>query len=187
MSASSYSGLGAPTDPKDATVTVHTLRVSHLEKIQNLLVRGDRRTAFQYAADEKLWAHAMVIASSIDKESWKEVVSEFIHTELANPGVTTALPVRGTLKPTMAGGYEGLKVAYSLYAGHGAASSEFGALERNLYFTKRNSPRTLTSEASGQWCLTFATPFFFSYSDDPCFPTTTSTTIHPTGCSLQMG
>lgn len=122
VSATSFPGIGTPSDPGDHVIAAHTLRASHLDKIQNLLVRGDRRAAFQYAADEKLWAHAMVIASSIDKESWKDVVSEFLHTELASSPVQPSISIRGAIKPSPSGGHEALKVAYSLYAGHGAAS-----------------------------------------------------------------
>ena len=63
-------GFSVPTrdkvaNPNDPAIAVHTLKASHLDKIQKLLLRGERRAAYQYAADEKLWAHAMVIASSI--------------------------------------------------------------------------------------------------------------------------
>ncbi|KAH8106975.1 Sec23-binding domain of Sec16-domain-containing protein [Cristinia sonorae] len=94
----------------DSPISVNTLRSAHLDKIQEYLIRGERRLAFQYAADEKLWAHAMVIASSIDRDAWKEVVREFIQAEL-------------TINSSAAG-RESLRVAYSLYAGHGAASVE---------------------------------------------------------------
>ncbi|KAJ3551916.1 hypothetical protein NM688_g4435 [Phlebia brevispora] len=110
-------------DANDSTIVSHTLRASHLEKIQQLLLRGDRRGAYQYAADEKLWAHAMILASSIDKEAWKEVVTEFVRTELA--GQEGALvSSAGSLGEgqVVATGREPLKVAYSLFAGHGSAA-----------------------------------------------------------------
>jgi hypothetical protein len=69
-----------------------------------------------------MWAHAMIIASSIDKEAWKEVVNEFIRSELSSQSVadTTAPGRRDTMPPGT--GREPLKVAYSLYSGQGAAS-----------------------------------------------------------------
>lgn len=110
-------GLSA-FDPHDRVLSVHTVRSSALDKIQGLLARGERTTAYRYALDERLWAHAMVIASSIDKEAWKEVVNDFIRSELSSQD-GTGPNQRDTIPGT---GREPLKVAYSLYAGQGAAS-----------------------------------------------------------------
>ena len=110
----------------DATVAVHTVRTSNLDKIQHLLLRGDRHGAYQYAADEKLWAHAMVIASSIDKEAWKEVVNEFVRSELTSKDSGVLKGTIGSMVETkaIATGREPLRVAYSLFAGHGPASGK---------------------------------------------------------------
>ncbi len=106
----------------EAPISVSILRSSALDKIEEFLLRGDRRQAYQYAAEEKLWAHAMVIASSIDKESWKEVVHDFLRTEL---------PVKEELDNTshLSNGHasspknrESLRVAYSLFSGQGPAA-----------------------------------------------------------------
>ncbi|KZT09428.1 uncharacterized protein LAESUDRAFT_735142 [Laetiporus sulphureus 93-53] len=107
----------------ESPMAVHTLKPSNLDKIQEYLLRGDRRAACHYASDEKLWAHAMVIASSIDKETWKEVVTEFVRTELASTdsrSVTqTSIPGE---KARLSDGRESLRVAYSLFSGKGPAS-----------------------------------------------------------------
>lgn len=121
-------------DSIDFPISTHTLRASHLEKIHSLLVRGERRAAFQYAADEKLWAHAMVIASSIDKDAWKEVVGEFVRTELATKD-TESLPSGGRIgKPASTGRHEPLRVAYSLFAGQGAAAGKLVRGSFRSYF-----------------------------------------------------
>ncbi|KAI0031714.1 Sec23-binding domain of Sec16-domain-containing protein [Vararia minispora EC-137] len=99
--------LGLGSDPNDAVLSTVTVRASALERIQEHLIRGDRRAAYNYALDERLWAHAMVIAGSIDRDAWKEVVNEFVKAELGGPGNK---------------GREGLKMAYSLFSGQGAAS-----------------------------------------------------------------
>lgn len=78
-----FSSLPGFSEPSESAISVTTLRPSTLDKIQDFLLRGERRKAYHYALDEKLWAHAMVIASSIDKEAWKEVVNEFLKNELA--------------------------------------------------------------------------------------------------------
>ncbi|KAF8077931.1 Sec23-binding domain of Sec16-domain-containing protein [Lyophyllum atratum] len=118
--ASAYSALpGFSSDSHESAISVTTLRPSTLDKIQGFLLRGERRQAYHYALDEKLWAHAMVIASSIDKEAWKEVVGEFLRTEL---GTATAPqnPIDQSLPPS--NGRESLRAAYSLFSGQGAAA-----------------------------------------------------------------
>jgi hypothetical protein len=107
-------------DARDRVLSVHTVKASALDTIQGLLAKGERRAAYRYALDEHLWAHAMIIASSIDKEAWKEVVNEFIRSELNAQGVTDSTGPDATASGT---GREPLKVAYSLYSGQGAASS----------------------------------------------------------------
>jgi hypothetical protein len=64
----------------------------------------------------------MIIASSIDKEAWKEVVNEFIRSELNTQGVADSTGPDATASGT---GREPLKVAYSLYSGQGAASGAY--------------------------------------------------------------
>ncbi|KAI0273647.1 Sec23-binding domain of Sec16-domain-containing protein [Gloeopeniophorella convolvens] len=115
--------LSLPTlDPHDRVLSVQTVRSSSLNKIQEFLTRGDRRAAYHFALDERLWAHAMVIASSVDKDAWKEVVNEFIRSDL-NSQDTADTTSSGHRDPASLGiGREPLKVAYSLYSGQGAAS-----------------------------------------------------------------
>lgn len=124
----SYSNLGLPmADLGETPISVSTLRPSALVKIQEFLLRGERRHAYHFALDEKLWAHAMIIASSIDKEAWKEVVNEFLRSEL---GVKTDGPRQSTFRrsseasSTATNGREWLRVAYSLFSGQGPAASE---------------------------------------------------------------
>ncbi|KAH9946034.1 Sec23-binding domain of Sec16-domain-containing protein [Epithele typhae] len=111
--SNAYSMSSALPNTQNQTVVKTVVRSSHLDKIQDLLARGDRRGACHYAADEKLWSHALLIASSIDKECWKEVVTEWIRAELVSEpgqGETTTVP------------REPLRVAYSLFGGNGAAA-----------------------------------------------------------------
>ncbi|PIL24083.1 hypothetical protein GSI_13834 [Ganoderma sinense ZZ0214-1] len=109
---SNYSSL-TPALPNlaDQVVSQSSVRGSQLDKISDFLARGDRRGACHYAADEKLWAHALLIASSVDKECWKDVVTEWIRAELV-----PAQPQDGK------NGREPLRVAYSLFGGNGAAA-----------------------------------------------------------------
>lgn len=121
-------GLLGAAAASEASLAVTMLKPSHLEKIRDLLLRGERRQAYHYALDEKLWAHAMVIASSINKEAWQEVANEFIKSELGlrvSSGSSGADRNRsGSVSgpPSGSNGYESLRAAYSLYAGHGASA-----------------------------------------------------------------
>ena len=124
--ADGFGALGSLAS-NETPVSVTTLKPSALEKIQEFLVRGERKQACHYALDEKLWAHAMVIASSTDRDAWQEVVKEFIRAELGSqeagddkPRPTG--PRRGSLPTPTSNGRESLRVAYSLFAGQGAAS-----------------------------------------------------------------
>jgi hypothetical protein len=121
MSATHFSS----TDAYDAPIAVSTLHPSALDKIQDFLLRGDRRKAYHFALDRKLWAHAMIIASSIDKDAWKEVATEFVKTEL---GVRQGLTSKST--PDISNvGRAPLRVAYSLYSGQGAAAGSYSVFD----------------------------------------------------------
>lgn len=93
-------------------MTNYSVRPSQLDKIQNYLICGERKRAVQYALDHKLWAHAIIIASSIDQENFKSTVLDFVRSEL-----NSASPSESS------NGREGLRVLYSLFAGSGAAAS----------------------------------------------------------------
>ncbi|KAG9002395.1 hypothetical protein FRB93_011512 [Tulasnella sp. JGI-2019a] len=97
-----------------AAAVTYQVKPGALDKLQEHLLRGERQLAYRHALDEKLWAHAMLISSSMDKDAWKEVASEFIRTEL---GVDAT---RAAVDPS--NGRESLRVAYSLFAGQGAAA-----------------------------------------------------------------
>ncbi|KAI6150749.1 Sec23-binding domain of Sec16-domain-containing protein [Pisolithus tinctorius] len=107
----------------ESPVSVTATRPSALDKIQEFLVRGERRQAYHYALDEKLWAHAMIISSGIDKEAWKEVVSEFLKAELGVHDPQHALVAGGNDNmPPRTSGRECLRVVYSLFSGQGPAA-----------------------------------------------------------------
>ena len=67
----------------------------------------------------------MLIASSVDTQAWKEVVKEFLQSELTlrPPRHIPDSRSEGPVLP--ANGRETLRVAYSLFAGHGAAAGEW--------------------------------------------------------------
>ncbi|KIM29016.1 hypothetical protein M408DRAFT_16038 [Serendipita vermifera MAFF 305830] len=91
---------------RDSSIT-YQVKGSSLDRLQDLLTRGERRAAYQFALDEKLWSHALLISSSMDKEAWKEVAHEFIKAEL------------NLSADQSASGRESLRLAYGLFAGDG--------------------------------------------------------------------
>lgn len=99
----------------NAPFTTYAVTPSNLDMITEFLLRGERRKAVKYALDHKLWAHAFVISSCVDTDCWKEVVAEFLRSELVPPidGSSPGLD-----------GREGLRVAYSMFAGLGGDSGE---------------------------------------------------------------
>lgn len=76
-----------------------------------------------YALDQKLWAHAMVIASSIDKDAWKEVVNEFIQTELGRQEEAPVTAHPGS-SDSQSSGRDSLRVAYRFFSGQAAGAGE---------------------------------------------------------------
>lgn len=128
-----YSGGALSNASFEQPISVTSLRPSALKKIEELLMRGERKQAYVYALDQKLWAHAMVIASSIDKEAWKEVVNEFIQTELGSHEEHSQQPLSAhsassftsatdSQAASQSSGRDGLRVAYKFYSGQGAAA-----------------------------------------------------------------
>ena len=59
--------------------------------------------------DENLWAHALIIASCVNKDLWKEVVTGFVKHEMSAQ--------KGDAFES--NGRESLRVLYSLFAGQG--------------------------------------------------------------------
>ncbi|KAE9391652.1 hypothetical protein BT96DRAFT_888541 [Gymnopus androsaceus JB14] len=115
---SAYMGLSGASSTNETPISITTLRPSALDKIEGFLLRGERRQAYHFALDQKLWAHAMIIASGIDKDAWQEVVNEFLKTELPSQAASTpSSPTKGAVA-----GREGLRVVYSLLSGQGAKS-----------------------------------------------------------------
>ncbi|KAJ5657608.1 uncharacterized protein N7484_001257 [Penicillium longicatenatum] len=59
------------------------------EELRNHLLLGEREKAVWAAVDRRLWGHAMVIASTMEKNIWKQVVQEFVRREVRSSGGKT--------------------------------------------------------------------------------------------------
>jgi hypothetical protein len=57
-----------------------------VENLRKLLTTGDREKAVWHAVDQRLWAHAMLLSSTLNKDIWKQVVQEFVRKEVKKVG-----------------------------------------------------------------------------------------------------
>lgn len=68
--------------PLDATSSSDSADSKSLTSIRDNLLLGEREKAVWSAADNRLWGHAMIIAQTLDKAVWKQVVQEFVRREI---------------------------------------------------------------------------------------------------------
>lgn len=86
-------GHVSKTDPVDPVTT---------ESIRKHLLRGEREKAVWLAVDNRLWSHALLISSTLDRTVWKQVVQEFVRQEVKVIGANT----------------ESLAAVYEIFAGN---------------------------------------------------------------------
>ena len=60
-----------------------------IKEIHSNLLQGEREKAVWYAADQGLWAHAMLISSTLRKDVWKQVIQEFARQDVKKAGEST--------------------------------------------------------------------------------------------------
>ncbi len=102
----------------EPVVASYQVKASTLDRIQDLLLHGDRKQACRVALDSRLWSHALLISRGLDEESWKEAAHEFIKMEL------TPSPTGDDSSLSVADNRESLRLAYGLLAGDGPAARE---------------------------------------------------------------
>ncbi|CAF9906306.1 vesicle coat component [Imshaugia aleurites] len=73
-----------------------------MEELRKLLLHGEREKAVWHAVDNRLWAHAMLLASTLEKDVWKQVSQEFVRQEVKTFGDNT----------------ESLAALYQIFAGN---------------------------------------------------------------------
>ncbi|KAL9541126.1 hypothetical protein PS6_010443 [Mucor atramentarius] len=93
-----------------------------LSKIEHYLLNGDRIGAVDYAIQEGLWAHALIISSCVDKNLWQKAIKNFVDRE---KNCTPEMRQNRQFN-NIAGNNQALRVIYSLFSGAGtAAINEF--------------------------------------------------------------
>ncbi|CAL8583121.1 vesicle coat component [Xanthoria parietina] len=75
--------------PEGSRPVADPLDPSAMESVRQLLSQGEREKAVWHAVDRRMWAHAMVLASTLDKSVWKQVLHEFTRLEVKPYGENT--------------------------------------------------------------------------------------------------
>jgi hypothetical protein len=83
-----------------------------LDKLESFLFQGDREGACQFAAENDMWAHALVITSSLETDLFKCMITQFIHRELFSSNTQ--------LIPQIPADKKALRMLYSVFNGAGA-------------------------------------------------------------------
>ncbi|KAJ3172465.1 vesicle coat component [Geranomyces variabilis] len=103
-----FSMLVGPRSPETAT--------SPVDQIEKALLASDRNGAVQIAASNGLWAHALVIASNVNQDVYRDVVRQFSESQFGPElGGAAAAPLSTrSFKPAM-------RVIFGLFGGMGPA------------------------------------------------------------------
>ncbi|OKL63109.1 hypothetical protein UA08_01392 [Talaromyces atroroseus] len=70
----------------DGSLSPEPIASNILGHIKNDLLVGDREKAVWRAVDNRLWGHAMILSSTLDKALWKQVTQEFVRREVRSAG-----------------------------------------------------------------------------------------------------
>ncbi len=92
-------GISRPVGSVNLSKTADSGAVEGLRKI---LLHGEREKAVWHAVDCRLWGHAMLLASTLEKSIWKQVLQEFNSEEVKAYGDNT----------------ESLAALYQIFAGN---------------------------------------------------------------------
>ncbi|SMR59027.1 unnamed protein product [Zymoseptoria tritici ST99CH_3D1] len=68
---------GVQADPIDKSVVV---------QLRQALLEGHREQAVWLAEEKKLWGHAMLIASTMGPETWKQIIQSFVRSQVKTVG-----------------------------------------------------------------------------------------------------
>ncbi|KAI5245787.1 hypothetical protein E4T43_02928 [Aureobasidium subglaciale] len=74
------------TDKTSSGMPVEPISAKAIAQIRRHLLEGDREKAVWYAAEQKLWSHALLIASVAGPEIWKQVVQEYVRSQVKDAG-----------------------------------------------------------------------------------------------------
>lgn len=72
--------------PSGAPVRLESTDPMAVEHLRKRLLLGDRQGAVIHAMDNRLWAHALIISSTMERSMWSQVVREFVRKEVKASG-----------------------------------------------------------------------------------------------------
>ncbi|EXJ62721.1 hypothetical protein A1O7_03159 [Cladophialophora yegresii CBS 114405] len=75
--------------PSGANVRPDSVDPMAVETLRKRLLSGDRQGAVLHAMDNRLWSHALIIASTMERSMWGQVVREFVRQEVKTAGENT--------------------------------------------------------------------------------------------------
>ncbi|CAI7665358.1 unnamed protein product [Penicillium glandicola] len=99
--ASSLAASGGSA-PSEMPSQPDAIDAQWLEELRLHLIRGDREKAVWSAVDRRLWGHAMIISSTMDRSISKQVTQEFVRREVRSKAANT----------------ESLAALYEIFAGN---------------------------------------------------------------------
>lgn len=85
----SYESNTRPRGISSASVPQNTRTLQdpeNVETLRKLLLGGEREKAVWHAVDKQMWGHAMLIASTLPRDIWKQVAQEFVRLEVRGLG-----------------------------------------------------------------------------------------------------
>lgn len=131
LTSSSPEPVSATEDPDAARANAQPEAFDPLavKTMRSHLYAGEREKAVWHAVDQRLWAHALLIASTLnDKEIWKQVVQEFVRKEVRKMGENT----------------EALAALYQVFAGNWEES-----IDELVSVSARSGFQMVSTAASG--------------------------------------
>ena len=75
--------------PAGAALRVDAVDPMAMQTLRKHLQRGARQDAVWYAVDNRLWSHAIIIASTLTRDVWRQVIKEFVKQEVRTSGENT--------------------------------------------------------------------------------------------------
>ena len=78
--------LSSLSSPNRLPQAIKPMDPRAFDAMRQLLLQGEREKAVWQAVDQRLWPHAMVLASKLDNTVWKKVLHEFTHLEVKSLG-----------------------------------------------------------------------------------------------------
>nr|POE53387.1 copii coat assembly protein sec16 [Quercus suber] len=72
--------------PLDSTIQTEPVDKQVLVQLREALLEGNRDRAVWLAEENKLWGHAMLIASTLGPDVWKQVIQSFVRSQVKSMG-----------------------------------------------------------------------------------------------------